>query len=73
MANAVLAAHLRIRELEGRIVARRQLAERAPEHTWHLDYVKAYEAEMQDLQSVLQSDRPASVEDVSQVKARSLR
>ena len=70
MANAILSAHLRIRELEGRIVARRKLAERAPEHTWHLDYVKAYEDEMHDLRSVLRSDHSALTKDVSEGKAQ---
>lgn len=46
-------AHLRIKELEGRILARRRLVEQAPHRTWHLDYIEAYEAEMQQLRAAL--------------------
>jgi hypothetical protein len=73
MVSVTLSAHLRIKELEGRIGARRQLAERTPEHTWHLDYVKAYEAEMQDLRSALRSANSASTRAMSQVEAQPLR
>ena len=45
---------LRIWELEGRILARRQLARQAPERAWHLDYVMAYGDEMRRLQAQIQ-------------------
>jgi deoxyadenosine/deoxycytidine kinase len=46
---------LRIHELNGRILARRRLAEQNSERGWHLDYVEAYEAEMPQLQAELQT------------------
>ncbi|WP_230532372.1 hypothetical protein [Microvirga roseola] len=53
-------AHLRIKELEGRILARRRLAEGSPERDWHLSYVEAYEAEMQQLQAALREKGAAT-------------
>jgi hypothetical protein len=50
-------ARLRIHELNGRILARRRLAEQNLERAWHLDYVKAYEAEIRQLQAELQSQK----------------
>jgi hypothetical protein len=46
---------LRLRELEGRIRARRQLANGSPERQWHLEYVEIYTEEMQKLHAQLQS------------------
>jgi hypothetical protein len=51
---------LRIHELKGRILARRQLAEQSPERTWHLDYIETYEAELRQLQSQLQGKEAAA-------------
>jgi hypothetical protein len=51
---------LRIRELEGRIHARRQLAGKAPDRAWHLDYAEAYEAEVRQLQARIQSMETSS-------------
>jgi hypothetical protein len=48
-------ARLRIHELNGRILVRRRFAEQNLERAWHLDYVKAYEAEIRQLQAELQS------------------
>jgi TolA-binding protein len=59
MQNKVSSMRLRIKELEGRIQAQRQVAEQAPERTWHLDYVEAYEAEMRQLQAILQEKAAA--------------
>jgi hypothetical protein len=55
MTSTVLLPRLRIKELEGRIFARKQLAQQAPERSWHLEYVKLYEAEIQQLQATLRS------------------
>jgi hypothetical protein len=48
---------LRIHELNGRILARRRLAEQSSERGWHLDYVEAYETEIRQLQAELQSQK----------------
>jgi hypothetical protein len=50
-------ARLRIHELNGRILARQRFAEQNLERAWHLDYVKAYEAEIRQLQAELQSQK----------------
>ncbi len=47
-------AHLKIRELEGRILARRRLAGETHDRAWHLDIAKVYEAEIRQLQVELQ-------------------
>jgi predicted secreted protein len=47
---------LRLRELEGRVHARRKLAGQASERQWHLEYVEIYQAEMRQLQCVLKGD-----------------
>lgn len=54
MSSDVSFTRLRIHELKGRILARRRLAEQAPDRAWHLDYVEAYEAEMRRLEARLQ-------------------
>ena len=57
MSNDVSFVRLRIHELNGRILARRRLAEQNSERARHLDYVKAYEAEIRQLQAELQSQK----------------
>jgi hypothetical protein len=59
MTSDVSFVRLRIHELKGRILARRRLAEQAPDRAWHLVYVEAYEAEMRQLQARLQSMTPS--------------
>ncbi len=71
MADTPPFSHLRIKELEGRILARRQLVDQAPERTWHLDYVRVYEAELQQLQSALRSDELAPAGSNTELKVHS--
>jgi hypothetical protein len=55
MTDKTALVHLKIKELEGRIFARRQLAAQAPERAWHLDYVEAYETQMRQLEAELKN------------------
>jgi len=55
MTSDVSFMRLRIHELKGRILARRRLAGQAPDRLWHLDYVEAYEAEIQQLLAEIHS------------------
>ena len=60
MSDTAAFAHLKIKELEGRVLARRQLAGQSPDRAWHLDVARAYEAEMRQMQTELQRREIAS-------------
>lgn len=72
MTSEISSMRLRLRELEGRIHARRQLAQQAPERAWHLDYVEAYEAEMRQLLAQIISQELSSHAQIGQPHKRAL-